>query len=261
VTTPPLVRVEQTTARVTTITISRPERLNALSLPTIGALKDAFAEVGADADTHVAVLTGAGRAFCAGLDLKEPGSAPLSEGLHGVAAAARGQAYFGDVVQRLRAMPQPVVAAINGVAVGGGLALTAGCDVRLAGASARFNVQAGRLGLSAGETGLSFTLPHLLPAGPAFELITRNRFFDAAEAERIGYVHRVVPDDEVLDAALAVATTIAAHDRSLLVAAKQVMWSNLTAPSLDAALLAERYALAHIDPTDAPTRAEEHAHV
>lgn len=247
-----LVRVEASEPGITLITLSRPERLNALSLPTITALKEAFATVGRDADTRVVVLTGAGRGFCAGLDLKDHGESPVSEGLHGVAAGMRGQAYFGDVVQRLRAVPQPVVGAINGVAVGGGLAIAAACDVRVAAESARFNVQALRLGLSAGETGLSFTLPHLIPASTAFELLLTNRFFDAAEAEEIGFVHRVVPDSDVLATALDVARSIAEHDGTLLAALKQVMWTNLTAPSAEAAMLVERSAWAYDkEPADA----------
>lgn len=235
----PLVRVEAGDDAVTVITIDRPERLNALSLPTIAALKDAFFTVAADLDTRVVILTGAGRGFSAGLDLKESGPSPVSDGLHGVAASMRGQAYFADVVQTLRAVPQPVIAAVNGVAVGGGFALTMGCDVRLAAESARFNVQALRIGLSAGESGLSFHLPQLLPASVAFEWLLTNRFVDAAEAERVGLVARTVPDDDLLDVARSVAAGLAGHDRDALCLAKATMWSNLMAPSLDAALALE----------------------
>jgi enoyl-CoA hydratase len=235
----PLVRVEAGDDAVTVITIDRPERLNALSLPTITALKDAFVTVGADVDTRVVILTGAGRGFSAGLDLKASGSSPVSEGLHGVAAAMRGQAYFADVVQTLRAIPQPVIAAVNGVAVGGGFALTMGCDLRYAAASARFNVQALRIGLSAGESGLSFHLPRLLPAAPAFEWLLTNRFVDAAEAERVGLVARAVPDADLLTVTRSVATGLARHDRDALCLAKATMWANLMAPSLDAALSLE----------------------
>jgi enoyl-CoA hydratase len=235
----PLVRVEAGDDAVTVITIDRPERLNALSLPTITALKDAFVTVGADVDTRVVILTGAGRGFSAGLDLKASGSSPVSEGLHGVAAAMRGQAYFADVVQTLRAIPQPVIAAVNGVAVGGGFALTMGCDLRYAAHSARFNVQALRIGLSAGESGLSFHLPRLLPAAPAFEWLLTNRFVDAAEAERVGLVARSVPDADLLTVTRSVATGLARHDRDALCLAKATMWANLVAPSLDAALALE----------------------
>jgi enoyl-CoA hydratase len=235
----PLVRVEAGDDAVTVITIDRPERLNALSLPTITALKDAFVTVGADVDTRVVILTGAGRGFSAGLDLKASGSSPVSEGLHGVAAAMRGQAYFADVVQTLRAIPQPVIAAVNGVAVGGGFALTMGCDLRYAAHSARFNVQALRIGLSAGESGLSFHLPRLLPAAPAFEWLLTNRFVDAAEAERVGLVARAVPDADLLPVTRSVAVGLARHDRDALCLAKATMWANLVAPSLDTALALE----------------------
>jgi enoyl-CoA hydratase len=151
----------------------------------------------------------------------------------------RGQAYFADVVQTLRAVPQPVIAAINGVAVGGGFALTMGCDVRFAAASARFNVQALRIGLSAGESGLSFHLPRLLPASVAFEWLLTNRFVDAAEAERVGLVARTVPDADLHAVTRAVAAGLARHDRDALCLAKATMWANLLAPSLDAALALE----------------------
>jgi enoyl-CoA hydratase/carnithine racemase len=235
----PLVRVEAGDDAVTLITIDRPERLNALSLPTITALKEAFVTVGADVDTRVVILTGAGRGFSAGLDLKASGSSPVSEGLDGVAAAMRGQAYFADVVQALRAIPQPVIAAVNGVAVGGGFALTMGCDLRYAADSARFNVQALRIGLSAGESGLSFHLPRLLPAAPAFEWLLTNRFVDAAEAERVGLVARTVPDADLLAVTRSVAAELAGHDRDALCLAKATMWANLLAPSLDVALALE----------------------
>jgi enoyl-CoA hydratase len=235
----PLVRVEAGDDAVTVITIDRPERLNALSLPTITALKEAFVTVGADVGTRVVILTGAGRGFSAGLDLKASGSSPVSEGLHGVAAAMRGQAYFADVVQTLRAIPQPVIAAVNGVAVGGGFALTMGCDLRYAADSARFNVQALRIGLSAGESGLSFHLPRLLPAAPAFEWLLTNRFVDAAEAERVGLVARIVPDADLLAVTRSVAGGLARHHRDVLCLAKATMWANLVAPSLDVALALE----------------------
>lgn len=235
----PLVRVEAGDDAVTLITIDRPERLNALSLPTITALRDAFVDVAADPQTRAVILTGAGRGFSAGLDLKESGSSPVSEGLDGVAASMRGQAYFAEVVQTLRAVPQPVLAAVNGVAVGGGFALAMACDVRVAGTSARFNVQALRIGLSAGESGLSFHLPRLLPASVAFELLLTNRFVEADEAERLGLVARTVPDADVLPVARDLARALARHDRDALCLAKSTMWANLMAPSLDAALALE----------------------
>jgi enoyl-CoA hydratase len=235
----PVVRVEPGNDAVTTITINRPERLNALNMPTITALKNAFVAVASDTATRVVVLTGAGRAFSAGLDLKDSGSSPVSAGLAGVAATMRGQAYFADVVQTLRAVPQPVVAAVNGVAVGGGFALAMGCDLRLAASSARFNVQALRIGLSAGESGLSFHLPRLLAASVAFELLLTNRFVEADEAERIGLVSRVVPHGELVAVTRDLAGALARHDRAALGLAKSTMWANLMAPSLDAALALE----------------------
>ena len=188
---------------------------------------------------HVGVLTGAGRGFCAGLDLKEHGSSPLSDGLSGPAAAMRGQAYFASMLTTIRSVPQPFIAAINGVTVGGGFAISLGCDIRVAVASATFNVQALKIGLSAGESGMTFMLPRLVGASIAAELMLTSRTFDAAEAERIGLVSRVVADGEALNTALEIADQIASYDPITTANAKRVTWTNLTAPNLDAALAVE----------------------
>jgi enoyl-CoA hydratase len=136
----------------------------------------------------------------------------------------------------LRRIPQPVIAAVNGPAVGGGFALALFSDVRIAAASARFGVQFIRVGLSGCDVGVSYALPRLIGASRAFELMLTGRQFDATEADRLGLVSRVVPDGELLDSAFGVADEICQNAPFGVVMTKEVMWANLAAPSLEAAI-------------------------
>jgi len=221
---------------VATITLNRPERLNALSFDTVLPLRDAFAAVGEDHDTWAVVLTGAGRGFCSGLDLEDHGVPPHIAGLPVSRIATRAMALFADLVPAMRDLPQPVIGAIHGAAYGGGLCLAAACDVRLAGASARFCGAGIRNGLTGTELGVSWILPRMIGAAHAFELILTGREVDAREAERIGLVSRVVPDEGLLEAALGVADEICAHSPHGVAMTKRVLWSNLETASLHAAM-------------------------
>ena len=232
----PSVDVDSSRPEVAVVTLNRPDRLNAMSFGLVEDLHDTLDAIDRDNRCRVVVLTGAGRGFCAGLDLKETGRAPTSSGLSGPAAGMRGQAYIAALVPKMRSLRQPVVAAVNGVAVGGGLALALGADVRVAAESARFGVQFMRVGLSGTDIGVSYTLPRIVGASRAFELMLTGRVIDAAEAERIGMVSRVVPDADVVDAAVAVAEQILEHSAFGMAMTKEVMWANLAAPSLEAAI-------------------------
>jgi enoyl-CoA hydratase len=139
-------------------------------------------------------------------------------------------------VTRLRALSKPVIAAVNGPATGGGLALALACDVRVAAESARFNVAFIRVGLSGCDIGVSYLLPRLVGASRAFELMLTGRMIDAAEADRIGLVSKMVPDGKVLDAALDTAELIRANSPFGVWMTKEVMWDNLEASSLQAAI-------------------------
>ena len=190
-------QVDQPHEGVTRITLNRPERLNAMNAALIAELHDALADIAADRACRVVVLTGAGRGFCAGLDLGGYGDAPGSEDLDRVGATFATQTHIAALVPRLRSLPQPVIAAVNGPAAGGGLALALASDIRIAATSARFNVAFVRLGLSGCDIGVSWLLPRLIGASRAWELMLTGRIIDADEADRIGLVLRVVPDDEL----------------------------------------------------------------
>jgi enoyl-CoA hydratase len=221
---------------ITLLTLDRPERLNAMSLELVTDLHHALDAVAGDRSCRAVILTGAGRGFSAGLDLKDPGRAPGTAGLGRVQAGMVTQEHIARLIPRLRSLPKPVIAAVNGAASGGGLALALGADVRVASASARFNVAFVRVGLSGCDVGVSYLLPRLVGASRAFELMLTGRFVDAGEAERIGLVVKVVPDGAVLDAALEIAELIAANSPFGVWMTKEVMWSNLEAGSLQAAI-------------------------
>ncbi|MBI1816160.1 MAG: enoyl-CoA hydratase/isomerase family protein [Deltaproteobacteria bacterium] len=230
------VSIEKPLPHVSLIVMNRPERLNAMSFDTVVPLYDAINEVGADNDTWVAVLTGAGRGFCSGLDLEDHGMPPGCEGLTMARIAIRAMEFMSNLVPRLRAIPQPVIAAVNGPAYGGGMCLTLGADIRIAGASATFRGAGINNGLTGTELGVSWLLPRLLGAAPAWDIILSGREVDAAEALRLGLVSRVVPDAELRATALALAEQMCGYSPHGLAMTKKVLWSNLETGSLEAAI-------------------------
>ena len=192
-------RVERE-GHLTWLTLDRPSSLNALNATLVRELREFFWGLAEDRETRVVVLRGAGRAFCAGLDLKDP---PPTEAT--VAGGLRGQRTISELALLMRRAPQPIIAAVHGAACGGGFALALAADVRVAGASARMNAAFIRLGLSACDVGVSYFLPRLVGASIAAELLLTGNFIDAARAERVGLVSRVVPDVELDGAARALA--------------------------------------------------------
>jgi len=221
---------------VTRITLNRPDKLNAMTVELVEGLHDALDAIAADQGCRVVVLTGAGRGFCAGLDLRGYGQAPDSEGFGRPQAGFAVQRHIARLIPHLRSLPQPVIAAVNGPASGGGFALVLGSDVRIAAATARFNAAFIRIGLSACDIGTSWLLPRLVGAARAQELMLTGRLFDAAEAERIGLVTEVVPDDALLDAAYAKADQIMLNTPFGVALTKEGMWSALEIPGLQAAI-------------------------
>jgi enoyl-CoA hydratase len=221
---------------VTRMTLNRPDKLNAMNADLVAELHDALIDVGADTLCRVVLLTGSGRGFCAGLDLGGYGHAPRAENLRRVEGSFATQTHIATLIPRLRSLPQPVIAAVNGPAAGAGLALALGSDIRIAASSARLNVAFVRLGVSGCDIGVSWLLPRLIGASRAWELMLTGRIIDAEEADRIGLVLRVVPDGELLEAALATAGLIAANSPWGIRMTKEVMWSQLEVGSLQAGI-------------------------
>lgn len=224
---------------ISVIRLNRPERLNALTFELTGELHDALDRVADDSDCKVVVLTGAGRGFCAGLDLKDFGVPPGPDGHRHVNSAIDGQTFMSNLTVHMRDLPQVIVAAVNGPAYGGGLALACAADIRVASDSARFCSAFIRTGLSGTDIGITYLLPRLIGNARAFDLILTGRDIDAAEALQMGLVSRVVPDEALEELALGYARQMSAYTKSGLRTTKEVLWHNTEAPSLASALALE----------------------
>lgn len=233
------VEVTRPSAAVAVIRLNRPDRLNALNFQCVTHLHDALDEVAADDACKVVILTGAGRGFCAGLDLKGFGEVPAVGTHRHRHAGISGQAYLANLAQHIHDTPQIVIAAINGPAYGGGLALACASDLRIAGTSASMASAFIRTGLTGTDVGITYFLPRLIGASRAFDLIVTGRTIDAAEADRIGLVSMVVPDDHLESTALEMAEQVASFTSFGLRRTKEVMWHNLDASSLAAAVALE----------------------
>lgn len=231
-----LVHLTRPKPGVVRIELDREGKLNALTAPMVEELHGALRTANTDAECRVVVLTGRGRAFCAGLDLGGYGDPPGAAGAGPVHHGLLTQRHIATLVQRIRRLRQPVIAAVNGPAAGGGLALVCASDVRIASTDAIFAASFIRVGFSACDIGTSWLLPRVVGAGRAHELMLTGRRFDADEALRIGLVCDVV-------AAASLETRVEDSVDALLAApplslelTKQGMWLALEIPSFDAAV-------------------------
>ena len=213
---------------VATVTLNRPDALNSLTVPMKQALLAAIRRLERDASVRAVVLTGAGRAFCAGQDLRErlePGAAPL-----GVEVRQR----YNPIIRAMRGLPKPIVGAINGVAAGAGASLAMACDIRVASDAATFSLAFGRVGLVP-DSGATWFLPRLVGATRAAELALLNDPVSAADAVRLGLVGRAVPAADLATEANAIAVRLAAGAPKAIALTKRALnasWDR----DLDAAL-------------------------
>ncbi len=233
------VLVDRPRPGVALVTLNRPERMNSMAFDVMIPLKAVLAELNDDNSVRAVVLTGAGRGFSSGADHKSAGSVPNVGGLTRPSFALRSMQVLDDVVLALRKMHQPVIAAVNGAAIGGGLCLALAADIRVAGDGAYFRAAGINNGLTASELGLSYLLPRAIGTSRAFELMLTGRDVDAEEAERIGLVSRTVPGDQLLDTCYEMAERIAAFSRPGIELTKRTLWTGLDAASLEAHMQAE----------------------
>jgi enoyl-CoA hydratase len=231
------VLVDRTRPEIAVITLNRPERLNALTSEMLARIYEVLEQLGRDSACRVIVITGAGRGFCAGDDLRDyhpPEWVPADVGpLH---SNMYQQKYVAELVPRLRALPQPVIAAVNGPAAGAGYALALGADLRVASTSAVFVDAFVKIGASGAEMGLSWLLQRIVGATRAAELVLTGRRVDGTEAALIGLVLQTVPDGDLLGAAVALAEQIIVNTPLGTWMGKATLWSNLEIPSLEAAI-------------------------
>ena len=235
----PHIELEVLADHVAVIRLNRPDRLNAINFELVGELHLTLDRIAADDECKVVILTGNGRGFCAGLDLKDWGELPAAGSHPHYPAGQSGQNYLASLTQHIRATPQIVLAAVNGPAFGGGLALAAACDLRIASTSARFCSAFIKTGLTGTDVGITYLLPRLIGASRAFDMIVTGRTVASDEAERMGLVSRVVSDELLWDEALAIATTVSGFTKFGLRNTKEVMWHNLDTNNMAAAIALE----------------------
>jgi enoyl-CoA hydratase len=228
--------LERPDEAVALLRFDRPAKLNALTDETVAEIGRLLEQVSADPTLRVLVMTGAGRGFCAGFDLGLAGDAPGRAQLGETAAWMARQEAFGSLVTRLRALRQPVIAAVNGPANGAGLGLALAAEIRLAARSALFNAAFVRVGLSGCDIGVSWLLPRCVGLSRAFDIMLTGRMVDAQEAERIGLVSETVDDDRLLPRAMELARAIAANSAFGVWMTKRGTWANVEAGSLQAAI-------------------------
>jgi 2-(1,2-epoxy-1,2-dihydrophenyl)acetyl-CoA isomerase len=206
---------------IATITLNRPERLNALNYALKDDVLTALHAVAKDEAVRVVIITGSGRAFCAGADLQNV----LRQGLDMDPVTREQEAVrgFNELVRVMRQLEKPIIAAVNGVAVGGGCCLALAADIRLASPGAQFGMVFVRLGLSSADMGGTFLLPRLVGLAHASELLLTGEIIDAERAERIGLVNRLLAQDELLDTAREYAARLAAGPPLGLAATKRAL--------------------------------------
>ncbi len=216
-------------------TLNRPARLNALSEGLVDELNDYFGGLAARPAVRVVILRGAGRGFCAGLDIQEDRSSDETP----VLRTLRTQTSIGNIYRKMRACPQPIIALGHGAAAGGGLSLMLAADVRYAAPGFRCNAAYIRIGLGGCDMASSYFLPRLVGASLASEMILTGRFIEAERALSAGLVSEIVAEDELLDRGLALAEEMLATSPWGLRLSKQALNLNIDAQSLDAAMAIE----------------------
>ncbi len=233
------VLVDRPRPNIALITLNRPERMNSMAFDVMVPLKGVIEEITYDNDVRVVVLTGAGHGFSSGADHKSAGAVPNIDGLTRPTFALRSMEVLDGVIMGLRRMHQPVIAAVNGPAIGGGLCLALAADIRIASTGAYFRAAGINNGLTGSELGLSYLLPRAIGASRAFEIMLTGRDVDADEAERIGLVSRKVPGDLLLETCYQVAEQIAAFSRPGVELTKRTLWTGLDAGTLEGHMQAE----------------------
>lgn len=228
-------KVSEPEPGIAEVRLNRPDRLNALTAKMVAELIAVFEGFNNDRRTRVVILTGEGRGFCSGADMQDhaaPGAIPGSEGMGELGFVYRFQEYLARAVLAIRECEKPVIAAINGVTVGGGLALAMASDIRIAASHAKMGAVFIKTGLSACDVGTSYLLPHLVGAGIASELMLTGRILEADECVAIGLVNKIATADALAGSAIEMARAIRENSEYGVWMTKKGLRSALDAPSL-----------------------------
>ncbi|WP_273735366.1 enoyl-CoA hydratase/isomerase family protein [Mycolicibacterium septicum] len=220
------------TEGITTITLNRPDRMNAMTAAMFTELEDAARALLDDTGTRVVILTGAGPGFCAGFDLDDAETLVTL----GALGMLRLQESAARALAAIRHIPVPVLAAVNGPAAGGGMSLSLMADIRIGSPAAKFNAAFVRIGLSAGDLGTSWLLPRLIGPAQAAEIAYTGRIVGAQEAERLGLLNLLTGPDDLMEQTLKMARQICANSPGGLKLSKRALQANMEIPSFAAAL-------------------------
>lgn len=220
------------------ITLNRPERLNAINLDMLEELHALFGQVSNDENVRVTIITGEGRGFCSGADLLDERISKGAAALFTSAAThlMKIQKVYSRLIIEMRRLAQPIIAAVNGPAAGGGMCVALASDVIIAGPKASFTPSFINIGLSGGELGSSYFLPRLIGNARAADILLTGRSVDAKEAEKIGLVSRLVPQDKLMNTAMEIAAHMLEKTTMGLRLTKEALNQNQNAPSLEAAV-------------------------
>jgi enoyl-CoA hydratase len=232
------IKFEEPEQAIGLITLNRPKRLNALSLGMLDELYTLFDQLHRREEVRVLIITGTGRGFCSGADLNDESQLENMATLAADPATMlmRVQKKYAGVIVEMRRLPQPIISAVNGHAAGGGMCMAMASDVIIAGPNAAFTPSFINIGLSGGELGSSYFLPRLVGTARAAEILLTGRTVDAAEAEKIGLVSRLVKEGNLMDAAMDTARTMLTKGNFALRLTKEALTQNVNAPSLEAAV-------------------------
>jgi len=235
--------VERTEEGLERLTLNRPDRMNACNSPMLKELREHFEALRYELSVRCVILQGAGRGFCTGMDMKDGAEAHErreSEKPREPASLYYGNHPWSDVVRKMRACPQPIIACVHGYAMGGGFALALGADIRLATTGTKFNVQMIRIGMTGGDVGISYALPRAVGQSVAAELMYTGRFITAERGERVGLVSEVYGDKAAMErgAAEMAAEMLRANGDGLRFT-KECLRLSIDAPSMEAAMAVE----------------------
>jgi enoyl-CoA hydratase len=225
--------------QVSVLTFNRPEKLNAISWEMVEEIHQVLDTLETDTSTRVLILTGAGTGFCSGTDLKASAESQSKTNTVDIARQMRNQRRIADIPIRMRKIPQPIIAAVNGVAAGGGFSFAMACDLRIAVPGARFIASYINIGLSGGELGSSYFLPRLVGIARASDILYTGREVWGEEAAEIGLVSRLVDDGQCVDVALETAKVMLGKSPFGLKMTKEVLNHSVDAPNLEAAIYME----------------------
>lgn len=240
------IQVEKPRPDIAVIRLNRPERMNAMAFDVMVPFREALEAISFDNEVRVVIITGQGEGFCSGADLVDPGYLPIFDGLTMPGIARRALKVLDDVIKTIQDMHQPVIAAVNGPAIGGGFCLAMATDIRIASTRAYFRPAGINNGLTSAELGLSYILPRAIGASRAFEIMLTGRDVGAAEAASIGLVSTVVEPEQLMNACMDTASRMIGFSQLGVELTKQMLWAGLEAGSRHAHMNHEGHAQLYV---------------